>query len=82
MSAEHFNTLLGNGISLGAIIGTLAGWLPPIAALIAAVWYCVQIYESKSFQGFLMRRRAKRAERLEKQLAKLQAKLPVKDDTY
>ncbi len=34
-----------NGLSLAAIISTLAGWLPPIAALGAIIWYTILIYD-------------------------------------
>lgn len=27
-----------------AIVGTIAGWLPVIAALLGAIWYALQIY--------------------------------------
>lgn len=46
-------------ISLGAILGSFAGILPPLAALGAFVWYCIQIYESKSFQNWLAKMRGK-----------------------
>lgn len=32
----------------GAVIGTLAGYLPTAAAVLAIVWYCIQIWESKT----------------------------------
>ena len=42
-------------ISAGAIVGSLVGYLPPLAAALAIIWYCIQIYESKTFQGWLKR---------------------------
>ena len=44
-------------ISLAAIIGALAGLLPPLAALFAILWYCIQIYESKTYQCWRVKRR-------------------------
>lgn len=41
--------------ALGAIGGSLAGWLPPIAALLGAVWYCILIWESKTAQAIRRR---------------------------
>lgn len=29
---------------VGTTAATLAGWLPPIAALVSIVWGCLQIY--------------------------------------
>ena len=34
--------------SAGAIIGTILGVLPYIAALAGFIWYCIQIWESKT----------------------------------
>jgi hypothetical protein len=32
-------------ISLGAVVGALAKALPPIAALLGILWYCVLLYD-------------------------------------
>jgi TctA family transporter len=35
-------------INMGAIasvLGSLVGWLPPIAAALGIIWYCVLIYD-------------------------------------
>lgn len=40
-------------LSVGTIVATLAGWLPPIAALVAIIYTAIQIYESKTFKRFL-----------------------------
>jgi hypothetical protein len=34
-----------NALSIVTVIGTLAGWLPPIAALFTIIWVGIQIYE-------------------------------------
>lgn len=48
-------------VSIAALAGTIANILPPVLAalgsLLAVVWYAVQIYESKSFQSWLSRRK-------------------------
>jgi len=44
-------------ISVGAVVGALMGYLPPIAAFLAIVWYAIQIYESKTVQGWIKRSR-------------------------
>lgn len=46
---------LADAVSAGAIIGTLIGFLPAVASVIAVVWYAIQIYESPTFQKFLKR---------------------------
>lgn len=37
------------------IAGTMAGVLPPIAAILAICWYLVQLWESKTVQGWVKR---------------------------
>ena len=36
---------VADGISAGAIIGSLVGFLPHFAAALGVFWYCVQIYD-------------------------------------
>jgi len=31
--------------ALGATVGTIAGWLPAIAALMSIIWYLVRFYD-------------------------------------
>lgn len=40
-------------ISIVTVIGTLIDMLPPVAALLTIVWTCINIYESKTVQGWL-----------------------------
>ena len=42
--------LVGNLASAAAIVGSLSGWLPPLAALAAIIWYAVAIWESETVQ--------------------------------
>lgn len=44
MQHEHLR-LVGETLSVTAIIGTIAGLLPPLAALCAIIWYCVLFYD-------------------------------------
>lgn len=53
------------------VVGALANLLPPIAAILAGLWYMVQIYESKTVQSRLYRHRIKR---LAKKLRNLEAR--------
>lgn len=34
-----------DAISLGTVIATLAGWLPPLAALLSIIWLSIQIWD-------------------------------------
>ena len=55
---------VGNGVSVGAIVSSWAGYLPTIAAVvasfIAAVWYIIQIYESATVQRWVALRRTRK----------------------
>lgn len=52
LSEHHFRILnwTADGISAAAILGTIAGILPPLAALGGVIWYAIQIWESKTVQ--------------------------------
>lgn len=52
MSSPHERILshTADTISLAAIVGTLAGLLPVFAGLAGLIWYCIQIWESKTVQ--------------------------------
>lgn len=52
----------------GTLVSSLAGILPPFAALLAIVWYAIQIRESVTVRQWLAKRRNRR-------IVKLQAKL-------
>lgn len=54
-----------DGFSVTAIVGVFVGALPTIAAVVALVWYLIQIYESKTFQNWYQKRRARRAARVQ-----------------
>jgi hypothetical protein len=44
MTNEHINAA-GNWLGIvGTAVATIAGWLPPIAALVSIVWGSLQIY--------------------------------------
>lgn len=46
-----------DAVSIGTIVSTLAGWLPGAAALASLVWTCIRIYETKTVQSLLERKR-------------------------
>lgn len=79
--AQHVQVLFWSvdAISAAAIGATFMHILPPIAAVLAVVWYIIQIYESTTVQRFLRlrhRRRVRRHKRLEKLNAHLSSTGP------
>ena len=44
-----------DAVAAGGVIGTLAGYLPVAAAILAIIWYCIQIWESKTVRGWTRR---------------------------
>ena len=42
-----------DAVSIVTVVGTLAQWLPAIAALFTIIWTCFRIYETKTVQGWL-----------------------------
>jgi len=43
--------------SVATVVGTLAGILPAVAALFTIVWTSIRIYESRTMQQYLKRRK-------------------------
>lgn len=68
---KNLNEFL-NGVSILTILGSLAGFLPPFAALLAAGYYIIQIYESDTLKGWRARRRSARLEKLRAKVAVLE----------
>ena len=67
----HYRGSMGDFASLAAILGSLSGWLPPLAALIAMLWYLLQIWESRTVQTWMLDHDQKmRARRLRTLMAK------------
>lgn len=54
MSAENVKTIF-DGVSIAGVLGTLAGWLPAIAAAASLVWTLIRIYETRTVQKWLGR---------------------------
>lgn len=46
----------GDVLSVGVVIGTLAQYLPAIAALVTIIWTGIRIFETRTVQGLLGRR--------------------------
>ena len=45
--------MIGDAVSVGTVVGTLAGVLPSIAALFTIVWTSIRIYETDTVQKLL-----------------------------
>ena len=39
-----------DAVAVGGTVGTLAGWLPPLAALATIIWTCIRILETETVQ--------------------------------
>ena len=44
---------LGDALSVGTVVATIAGWLPAIAALVTIIWTGIRIFETASVQKLL-----------------------------
>jgi chromate transport protein ChrA len=51
---DHIKHLL-DAISLSAMVATLVGMLPHIAALLSIIWTLLRIYETKTVQQWMNR---------------------------
>jgi hypothetical protein len=45
---------LGDGLSVGVVLGSLVDMLPSIAASVSIVWGLIRIYETKTVQGWIV----------------------------
>jgi hypothetical protein len=64
---------LGHAFSTGAILGAIKGIFPPIAVVLAIIWYMLQIYESHKVQTWLGARRLRRIAKLKLEQERLEA---------
>ena len=51
--------VIGDALSVATVIGTLAQWLPSIAALFTIIWTGFRIYETDTVQGWLGKKKDK-----------------------
>lgn len=64
-----FSNLLGGGV----VTATLVGMAPAAAAVIAILWYLIQIYESRTVQRWLSQHRVRKLARLKARVIMLEA---------
>jgi hypothetical protein len=74
MEEFDISNTLGHLVAGSAVLTTVAGILPPAVALVALVWYVIQIYESRTFQHWFRNRQMKSQA---KRLARLRAREKV-----
>lgn len=55
-----------------AIVASFVGYLPPIAAVLAILWYLLQFWESRTLQAYMQKRTQRKIMRLTARLAALQ----------
>lgn len=58
MQQEHLKQI-GDVLSLGTVIATLAAWLPPVAALLTVIWTAIRIYETATVQRLVKKWRGR-----------------------
>lgn len=64
---------VGNVSGAGAIIASMLGYLPAMGALIAIVWYAIQIRESDTYKEWRNQRQRDRIAKLERELTRLKS---------
>jgi hypothetical protein len=50
---------LGDGVSIGTMLGAVAGYLPAFAALLTIIWTTIRIYETETVKKLVARWRKK-----------------------
>lgn len=55
MHASENMKHVGDAISAGLAVATLADWLPAVAALLSIVWTVIRIFETRTVQSLLGR---------------------------
>ncbi len=69
----NLSAWFGNVASAGVIVSTMLSWLPQIAAIVALIWYIIQIYESPTLQRWFYTRRTRRIARMKAAVLLLEA---------
>ena len=72
-AGDHVLYWTMNGASGVAIITTIVGWLPPMAAVVALIWYIIQIYESDTIQNWIRGKRVRKIARMKARVLMMEA---------
>lgn len=68
---RHPLLVLSDVAAVGTVVATIIGWLPSVAALFSIAYLALQIWEGKTIQEWMKRRRKNRVDRLQRTLDKL-----------
>lgn len=49
--------VIGDTASVATAVGTLAGYMPALAAVFTIIWTSIRIYETDTVQAYVKRRR-------------------------
>ena len=77
---DSHNTILNwtiNGVAIGTIVSSIIGLIPALAAMVAAGYYAVQIWESETVRQWRADRRRKKIALLKARLLSLEATDPL-----
>jgi hypothetical protein len=74
-SHNTFLNWLGNIASVGAVLTSMFGYIPAIGALVAIVWYSIQIYESDTVKRWQWDRLRRKLMRLQQEAAEIERKI-------
>lgn len=80
MNDHSWLAWIGNTASMGVILTTLLGYAPAFAAIVAVVWYFIQIYESQTIQRWMNNRLRRRLVKLHSEATHLELVLSEKND--
>jgi len=47
-----------DAFAISGTVGALAGWLPPIAALLTLIWTLIRIWETDTVQGLINKKKS------------------------
>lgn len=79
MNGDHsFGQWLSNALGGGAVLASAMGWMPAavtmLGAIIAIIWYSIQIHESETVRRWSANRRAAKIAKLKAELILLEGK--------
>jgi hypothetical protein len=60
LPAQEQLKVVGDALSVSAVVATLAGWLPAIAALFTIIWTGIRILETETVKKLLKKFRQRR----------------------
>jgi hypothetical protein len=74
-SGNAISNLISSGTAAGVVVGAVFSFLPPVAALVALVWYFIQIWESATVRAWIAKRRTRKLARMKAEVIMLEARM-------